>query len=280
MQVIVLQVADVNNFGVLFHVLAVVDGLVKLTGVIIDCVITVGIMVVAFARSGAFFIHPDYNTVVLTKRRNTVRIIADDVRSAVALGNSTFRIFRAGSIDGGVASGAIDGNSDILRWATVFVVFAAANRRRKRTGDSIDRTAGDGDIRLAKIPMITTVSDACTVVRTNGCYSGVVRDRDGSIPALRGDLIAVVIAGTDAGTAVIPSRKDGGIAGNAHLTAAATTTANTGSVSTCVGMHIGVVFDLDVLSGSIFSTADPGSIPTPSGNLGIAGDGDVFTIPS
>ena len=79
--------------------------------------------------------------------------------------------------------------------------------------------------------MIITVSDACRVESTNGCHSGVVRDRDGSIPALRGDLITVAIARTDAGTGVIPLCKDGGIAGNAHLTAAATTTANTGSVS-------------------------------------------------
>ena len=45
-------------------------------------------------------------------------------------------------------------------------------------------------------------------------------------------------------------------------------------------MHIGVVFDLDVLSGSIFRAADPGSIPALGSNFGIAGDGDVFTIPS
>ena len=45
-------------------------------------------------------------------------------------------------------------------------------------------------------------------------------------------------------------------------------------------MHIGVVFDLDVLSGSVLATADSGSIPTPSGNFGIAGDGDVLTVSS
>ena len=43
-------------------------------------------------------------------------------------------------------------------------------------------------------------------------------------------------------------------------------------------MYIGVVFDLDVLSGSEIATADSGSIITPSGNFGITGDGDVVAI--
>ena len=43
-------------------------------------------------------------------------------------------------------------------------------------------------------------------------------------------------------------------------------------------MYIGVVFDLDVLSGSEIATADSGSIITPSGIFGITGDGDVVAI--
>ena len=184
-QVLVLQLGGVKVF---VHVLAVVDGLVKLTGVIIDCVITVGISVVVFDRAGALFIHPDHNTVVLTKRRNTVRIIADDVRSAVSLGNSTFYIVHTGSIDGGVASGAVDGNGDILHRVAVFTLFTAANGRRKpivkfvsAIGNGSDRTAGDGDVGLANIIMLEAISDSCRTSIANGGHIGVVRDRDGSI---------------------------------------------------------------------------------------------------
>ena len=186
-QVLVLQLGDVKVF---VHVLAVVDGLVKLTGVIMDSVITVGVVVVVFVfeRAGALFIHPDHNTVILTKRRNTVRIIADDVRSAVALGNSTFYIVHTGSIDGGVACGAVDGNGDILHRVAVFTLFTAANGRRKpivklvsAIGNGSDRAAGDGDVGLANIIILVAISDSCRTSIANGGHIGVVRDRDGSI---------------------------------------------------------------------------------------------------
>ena len=220
---------------------------------------------------------------VLTKRRNTVRIIADEIRSTVALGNSTFHIFRAGSIDGGVASGAIDGNSDILRRAVAILNIAAANRRsRFFTGNGVDRAAGDGDIGLAgnkgTIIIVESSSDGCRTIVANGGHIGVLRNRDRGMIAIRVRRTTAHLAGTDAGTTATPFRKDGGIAGNAHFTTAANTTANTGSVCRSVGMHIGVVFDLDVLSGSVLATADSGSIITKSGNFGITGDGDVGAI--
>ena len=182
MQVAVFQLAGVN-VGVLFHVLAVVDGLVK------GAEVVTGQITLIFAERTmshsirTMVIHPDNDAAIFAEGRLSVFVIADDVRSAIALGNSTFYIAAAGGIDGGVAGGSIDGHCDVLRSAGA----AAADSRGQHflsiigygvfAADGGHSATGNVD-RCFSVLMPIAGSDCGTAIRANSRHVGVLGDGD------------------------------------------------------------------------------------------------------
>ena len=132
-QVLVLQLGGVNNcFGVLLHVLAVVDGLVKGAEVVTGQIPPI-VADRTMSRSSrrTVVIHPDNDAAVFAEGRFSVFVIADDIGSTLTGTDGAFLIQPAGRIDGGVARGAVDGNGDILHFVGVEGAGAAADGRCK-----------------------------------------------------------------------------------------------------------------------------------------------------
>ena len=188
-QVLVLQLFGVN-VGVLLHVLAVVDGLVKGAEVVTGQIpLIFAERTISRSSIRTVVIHPDNDAAVFAEGRFSVFVIADDIGSTITGTDGAFLIQPAGRIDGGVARGAVDSNGDILH----FVGVAAADGRCKIfvavsipvinagfSANSSYRTTGNGD-RCFPLLGRSSVSDRCCSVGADSHHLSVFGDGDAGI---------------------------------------------------------------------------------------------------